>query len=403
MKKKKVVIITNAPAPYRVAFFQYIQEHESGYEFHIVYTSENSQIGRQWHVSGEELGSHSFLECRVVTIHRKYDDKRIVFSVGIGKKLKEQRPDLVICMEYNATILQAVHWCRSHHVPFLSWSDGTANSERNIGKLQKIFRKYVIRRAAGFISSSTATMEHQISYGAEREKCYKSLLTVDIGKYLMQKVDSREEAQNQSGYRTAVDQFQSGNKSVDGNRPETDNGYKPGKKLLYVGSLIGRKGLDLLIPALAMTDRDITLTIVGEGSEEAALKKQAKDCQVEGRIQWLGFLEGEALKDCYRQSDAFILPTREDCYGLVILEAMCASLPVIASKYADGAFDLMEDGVHGYIVDPYDTKQLAEAIDEIFSDTDRLKKMQMDCYERAKEFAIPNVAEPFYKALDAVI
>ena len=60
MKKKKVVIITNAPAPYRVAFFQYIQEHESDYAFHIVYTSENSQIGRQWHVSGEELGSHSF-------------------------------------------------------------------------------------------------------------------------------------------------------------------------------------------------------------------------------------------------------------------------------------------------------------------------------------------------------
>lgn len=46
MKKKKVVIITNAPAPYRVAFFQYIQEHESDYAFHIVYTSENSQIGQ---------------------------------------------------------------------------------------------------------------------------------------------------------------------------------------------------------------------------------------------------------------------------------------------------------------------------------------------------------------------
>lgn len=373
MKKKKVVIITNAPAPYRVAFFQYIQEHESDYAFHIVYTSENSQIGRQWHVSGEELGSHSFLECRVLTIHRKYDDKRIVFSVGIENKLKEQRPDLVICMEYNATILQAVHWCRSHHVPFLSWSDGTANSERNIGKLQKLFRKYVIRRAAGFISSSTATMEHQISYGAQREKCYKSLLTVDIEKYLMQKVDNQEETRKQSG-----------------------------KKLLYVGSLIGRKGLDLLIPALAQTDSDITLTIVGEGSEEATLKKQAKDCQVQDRIRWLGFLEGEALKDCYRQSDVFILPTREDCYGLVILEAMCASLPVIASKYADGAFDLMEDGVHGYIVDPYDTKQLAETIDTIFSDTDRLKKMQHDCYERAGEFAIPRVAEPFYEALDAV-
>ena len=390
MKKKKVVIITNAPAPYRVAFFKYIQKNESAYEFHIVYTAENSQIGRQWHVSEEDLGNHSFLECKVLTIHRKYDDKRIVISVGIEKKLKEQNPDIVICMEYNATILEAVHWCGSHQVPFLSWSDGTANSEQNIGKLQKLFRKYVIKRAAGFISSSTATMEHQIHYGAKRELCHKSLLTVDIEKYLMKKGDK-------SGDHSANDNKIAGMKD-----PGADNRCRRAGRLLYVGSLIGRKGLDLLIPALALTDSGIILTVVGEGSEESALKKQAGDCQVADRIEWKGFLEGEALKECYRESDVFILPTREDCYGLVILEAMCASLPVIASKYADGAFDLMENGVHGYIVDPYNKKELADAINDIFSDQERLKNMQQDCYERAKEFAIPKAAVPFYEALDAI-
>ncbi len=158
-------------------------------------------------------------------------------------------------------------------------------------------------------------MKHQISFGAKPELCHKSLLTVDIDKYLMKKEENNQ----------------------------------PGKTLLYVGSLIGRKGLDLLIPALAETDREIRLVIVGEGSEEQELRRQAEECKIADRVTWKGYLEGEALRQCYLESDVFILPTREDCYGLVILEAMCASLPVIASKYADGAFDLMEDGVQGRI------------------------------------------------------
>lgn len=365
---KKVVIITNAPAPYRVAFFKFIQEKESAYSFHVIYVSSNQEIGRQWHVGEEELGSHTFLGCRVITIRRRYDDKRIVLSTGIQKELKRQKPDLVICMEYNVTILQAVGWCQMHKVPFLSWSDGTANSEKNISSLQRRFRKYVIKRAAGYISSSTATMEHQISFGAKRELCHKSLLTVDIEKYLRKKPES----------------------------------YKPGKTLLYVGSLIGRKGIDLLLPALAHTDAAIKLVIVGEGSEEGALRKLAEELGLTERIIWRGFLEGEALAECYENCDAFVIPTREDCYGLVILEAMCASLPVIASKYADGAFDLMEDGAHGRIVDPYQTDELTRAINEVLADGEKLKMMQKACYMRAQEFGFAQVAEGFYEALDAV-
>lgn len=370
---KKVVIITNAPAPYRVAFFKYIQEQESEYSFHIIYISDNREIGRQWNVEADELLSHTFLDCKVITIRRKYDDRRIVFSTGIQKQLRKQQPDIVICMEYNVTVLQAVHWCRAHRVPFLSWSDGTANSERSINRLQRYFRKYVIRRAAGYISSSTATMEHQISFGAKRELCHKSLLTVDIEKYLRKKPKD----------------------------------YTPHKTLLYVGSLIGRKGLDLLLPAFAPTDAKIRLVIVGEGQEEQELREMAEKLGISERITWKGFLEGDALTACYEECDAFVLPTREDCYGLVILEAMCASLPVIASKYADGAFDIMEDGKngarYGRIVDPYQKTELAAAIEEIFSDKERLTAMQQACYERAQQFRFSEVSKGFYEALRATV
>lgn len=368
MVMKKVVIITNVPSPYRVAFFRYMQERESEYSFHVIYTSQNSDIGRQWKVGKDELGNHSFLKCKVITIPNRYDDRRIVFSVGVTKKLKKLQPDIVVCMEYNATILQAVHWCKKNKVPFLSWSDGTANSERKIGRLQKMFRSYVIRRAAGFVASSTATMERQISLGAKEELCHKCLLTVDIQKYLKKKPAD----------------------------------YVPGKKLLYVGSLIERKGLDLLMPALAMTDPEVTLMIVGEGPEERILKEQIRELGLVERVTFLGYLEGEALNACYEKADAFVLPTREDCYGLVVLEGMCHCLPVITSKYADGSYDLIVDGVHGAITDPYQPKELAQAIDRLFADREELLKMQERCYQRALEFRFDAVCGGFYEALDAV-
>lgn len=365
---KKVVIITNAPAPYRVAFFHYLQTTESNYQFHVIYTSQNENIGRAWQVSSEDLGSHSFLECKVITLKRRYDNKHIVISTGIQKQLSNLQPDIVICMEYNLTILQAVHWCQTHHVPFLSWSDGTSNSEKNINRLQLAFRHYVIRRAKGFISSSTATLEHQTALGANHKNCYKSLLTVDIDKYLQEKPAS----------------------------------YIPGTSLLYVGSLIGRKGLDLLFPALALTDPKIELYIVGDGGEKDALLEQANLLGISNRIHFLGYLEGDALNACYQNFDAFILPTREDCFGLVMLEAMCASLPVIASKYADGAFDLITSEKYGSIVDPYDPQELANAITSLFSDPSVLAEKQHACYMHAKEFSFKNVSHAFYEALDSI-
>lgn len=229
--------------------------------------------------------------------------------------------------------------------------------------MQRLSRSYIIKRAAAFVASSTASKQAQIAYGADEKKCFLSYLTVDIQKYLREKED-----------------------------------YS-GRELLYVGSLIQRKGLDLLLPALAETSEDIHLTIVGEGQERELLTEQAGKLGITDRIRFLGYVEGEPLRELYHNADVFILPTREDCFGLVILEAMCASLPVISSKYADGAFDLVAEGENGYIVDPEDTHAIAEKIDQIFADENRLKEMGTRSYERAHAFAFEEVAKGCIDAL----
>ncbi|MDD6572457.1 MAG: glycosyltransferase family 4 protein [Thermoflexaceae bacterium] len=363
---KKVVIITNIPSPYRVDFFYYLQENVKKYEFHVIYSSVRN-TSRQWHADENRIQNSCFLKSYNIKIKKRYDEHDIYIPYGVGKVLSNLKPDVVVAMEYNPTILMAMHWCRKHKVKYISWTDGTLNSEKNISKIQRLCRKYIISRADAFIGSSTASRETQIAYGASPEKCHISYLTVDLEKYIRKK----------ESY---------------GNR-----------QLVCVGGLIVRKGVDLLLNALALTDSSITLVVVGDGGERERLIKQAESLGIADRVTFRGFLEGEELYQCYAQSDAFVLPTREDCFGLVTLEAMCAQLPVISSQYADGARDLIEKDVTGIIVDPYDEKAFAKAIEELVMDTDRLEKMGKAGFERINRFSFENVSKGYVEAIDSVI
>ncbi len=363
---KRALFITNIPSPYRVDFFSFLQKNYPQYEFHVLFSGAGME-NRKWSVELRGLSNYTILKSKTIIIRKRFDDRYVFVPVGVERALAEIKPDAVFAMEYNPTILRAVHWCRRKKIPFVSWTDGTLHSERHIGRVQRFARAYVIKRAAAFVASSTASREAQIAYGADEKKCFLSYLTVDIHKYL---------------------------------REKSDYG---GRQLLYVGSLIQRKGLDLLLPALEKTPEDIRLVIVGEGQEKEALTEQAAKLGISDRIEFRGYVEGEALRELYNASDIFVLPTREDCFGLVILEAMCASLPVVSSKYADGAADLIEEDGNGKIVDPEDTDAFAGVIEEVFSDEERLARMGKRSYEKAQEFAFDRVAEGCVEALEYIL
>ena len=128
----KAVFITNIPSPYRVDFFAYLQEHYPEYEFHVIFSGAGME-NRKWSVELAELKNAHFLKSKTIIIRKRFDDRYIFLPVGVEKTLQEIHPDLVFAMEYNPTILRAVHWCQKKKIPFISWTDGTLNSEKNIG------------------------------------------------------------------------------------------------------------------------------------------------------------------------------------------------------------------------------------------------------------------------------
>lgn len=361
----KIVILTNIPSPYRVDFFHYLQSTYTDYEFHIIYSAA-SLSDRAWSVDEDKLLNSYFLTSKTLTLKGEMDAKHIHFTINTGQILSSICPDLIIGSEYNFTILQSIIWAKFHNTPYISWTDGTLFAERNINHLQKLARHYVIKKAKAFIASSSRSKDAQIAYGADPQKIFISSLTVDINQYLYKR--------------------------------ETYGHYE----LLYVGSLSERKGLDLLFRALPYLKNQYHLTLVGTGEKETELLTLAKDLGISTHITFAGYLEGTALKNLYRSHDIFVLPTREDCFGLVILEAMCASMPVICSCYADGAYDLIQNGQSGLIADPYQPEAFSAAIDSLLENSSITQQMGMAAYQAALYYDFATVSKGFLDAISYI-
>jgi len=183
-----------------------------------------------------------------------------------------------------------------------------------------------------------------------------------------------------------------------------------GRFVLTVGRLISSepgKGVDSVIQVLAdllKSFPDLFYVVVGEGDLRPELEKMARESPARDRILFLGKLTLEQLKHCYSRCDLFVMPSRQEGFGVVFLEAMALGKPVIAACLG-GATEIVKNGVTGFLVVPGDLEMLAlrltqlledEALRKELGDAGRKRVEENYSFEgyRAKLRAILNETEP---------
>jgi len=137
-----------------------------------------------------------------------------------------------------------------------------------------------------------------------------------------------------------------------------------GLRLLAVGRLGRYKGFDVLLDALASRPDD-SLLLVGDGECADELRARAKTNGVAGRVRFAGGIDDARLASAYASADVFVLPSldRGEAFGLVLLEAMRAGRPVVASSIpGSGVGAVVADGETGWLVPPGDAPALAAAL-----------------------------------------
>jgi len=147
------------------------------------------------------------------------------------------------------------------------------------------------------------------------------------------------------------------------------------KLVLFVGKLAHFKGVDILIEAVRLYEKDypndITTLIAGDGELAAALKKQATDGNLHN-LHFLGHLDSTQLRGLYSTADVSVVPSRREPFGLVAIEALACGCPVIATNQG-GLTDIINDGV-GSLVEVEDAAGLTKAIGKEIYNPDRVQR-----------------------------
>jgi glycosyltransferase involved in cell wall biosynthesis len=180
--------------------------------------------------------------------------------------------------------------------------------------------------------------------------------------------------------------------------------------LLFVGTIMPRKGVDDLVRAVGhlVTDRgltDLRAVVAGEdeldGEYTAEVRGIVGDLGVEDNVTFPGFVPEEDLAPLYAAADAFVMPSREEGFGMTITEAMAAGTPVVGTRVG-GIPRQVDDGHQGYLVEPNDPKGLANAIGDVLRDAPERRRMGESARERAETYSWGSIAERFERVYRSV-
>lgn len=339
----RIALATNYMPPYRIPLYAALNE-TSGWELKVFCSCE-MEFDRQWDFT--DKFSFACKNSFSLSYKRRVGgggglnflkEKQVHLPFGLLFDLCRYRPDVVISTEFGARSLIAATYCFLLHKPFLIWSYSTPHVSRNISWKQRILRMILPKMANAAIGMGSEAREDLKKYGISDDALFDAKNAVENSQFLSEhpregRLDIRREFEI-SGF-----------------------------CYLYVGSLIHRKGVDYLLDGWEAFSKeigkDVSLVLVGDGKLRESLIRRAASMEFDN-VKFLGFIPPEKLPEIYKACDIFVFPTLEDVWGLVVNEAMASGLPVICSKYAGCAPDLIVENQNGWIVDPIDRSTLVE-------------------------------------------
>jgi glycosyltransferase involved in cell wall biosynthesis len=354
----KVLFLTNIPSPYRVDFFNELGKYT---DLTVLYELRSAaDRNDEWNRDGIE---RSYEEIYLPPLIKSTSS---AFCPRVNKYLKKGRYDHIILGGYSTpTGMYAIQTLRRRKISYILNSDGGfAGTGEN--RIKHDIKKYFISRASAYLSSGALSDEYLEYYGADTKRIFRypfsSMKERDICKKLPD----------------------------DGEKTELRNrlGFTGDKIIVSVGSFIRRKGFDILIEAAHILHDSYDIYVVGgectpeyrSTVEKYGLKK----------IHFIPFMKDNELHACYRAADLFVLPTREDIWGLVINEAMAAGLPVITTVRCGAGMELIPD--KRFIVPTEDSDALAVCISELMENDALRKDTARRNLEIIQQYSIENMA-----------
>ncbi|MGH9105824.1 MAG: glycosyltransferase family 4 protein [Acidimicrobiales bacterium] len=176
-----------------------------------------------------------------------------------------------------------------------------------------------------------------------------------------------------------------------------------GRYVLALGRVVEKKGFDLLLRAFAQLEApaEVSLVLGGDGPALRALRDLATTLGVAPRVHFAGKLDRMAVARLMRGAEVFVMPSRVEPFGIVVLEAWREGTAVVATTHG-GPPEFIEDGVDGVLADPFDPGALARAIGSLLDDGERRARIARNGQAKVRGFAWQAIASQYREIYSAI-
>lgn len=360
--KRRLVVLTEIIAPYRIPVFNALAECE-GIDLHVIFLSETDHSMRQWKVYSEEI---RFSNEVLPSWRGRVGKYNILVNHSVVSALGQAQPEVMVCGGYNyLASWQAQRWARRNNVQFLLWCESTARDQRGGHGLVESLKENFLRGCDGFVVPGKSALEYVRQMGVPSGNIFVAPNAVDVNLFSTQVKTARGRAERLRG----------------------ELGL-PLRYFLFVGRLVEAKGVHDLLEAYGRLSpklrSEVGLVFAGDGPERAECEANARSI-FPGAVHFAGFVHRDELASYYGLAECLVLPTHSDTWGMVVNEAMACGLPVICSEVAGSAADLVK--ANGRTVAARDGGQLAAAMQEIASDSGLRERMARESREIIQQYS----------------
>lgn len=373
----RLVVLTNILTPYRIPLFEALQSRVDN--FTVLLMAEREE-NRQWCLPSYRFktevlpGVHLLPPGHEVSLHINY---------GVIRALRRLDPDIVLSGGFAVGNIMAMLYCKSFQKKYVGWGELTFKEKVDVSWTRRMIRKRITTLSDGSIASSSEAKEVFQHYGAKPHQTLTSTMPIDVNSFHNRAMHFRRS-------------------------PEYELLRKRYSKpiLLSVGRIVKGKGYQELFAIyqyILQIRPEASLVIVGDGPDRQIYEKEAHE-RGWTNIHFTGFAQPAELTQFYSISDVFVFHTLFDHFGAVLSEAMASGLPSVASIYAAGAHDLIDEGVTGFKIDPKQTEASATKILKLLEMSAEAKRiMGQAAYMRVKQCDIESSAERMIEFMESLL
>jgi len=156
------------------------------------------------------------------------------------------------------------------------------------------------------------------------------------------------------------------------------------KKIVFVGRLYPTKGVDVLIRALDIIvarNKSYSLIIIGDGPLKSKLESLSNRLGLSQKCTFIGAVPNDKVVDYFKSADVAVVPSRNEAFGIVAIEALMVGTPVVASRVG-GLVEIVRNGIDGFLVEPDSPKALAKGVLSVFEDEAKYYQMCQNARQR---------------------